>query len=400
MAFCACKGGRARAIRNEMDPEFPANVDSAPHSRDVSPGDMKPIASRTYLTKEEVDHDADANHRALMFRNRLRKNLRRIEPWAAQRRLEAYRLYDSDIPEIRLIVERYGPNLVVWEYARRDEHEQSQAGTQDRFLDAVLNALVEECKVPREHIYVKRRRRQRTFYAGQYEPAEFMNQGRTPSPSREVIVTEGGHRFIVNLSDYLDTGLFLDHRETRALIGRLAPGKRVLNLFGYTGSFTVYAARGGAPSSVTVDMSSTYLDWAARNFTENGLDLTRHRLVRADVLSFLRTPPKKDTTPPFDLIVLDPPTFSNSKRMQGTLDVLRDHAWLIHASLRLLSKKADSVLLFSTNQRRFILRQDELPHDLHIEDLSAKTLPRDFHDPRTRTCYLIRHPAIGAAEQK
>lgn len=356
---------------------------------------MKPIASRTYLAKEEVDHDEDANHRALMFRNRLRKNLRRLEPWAAQRRLDAYRLYDSDIPEIRLIVERYGQNLVVWEYARRDEHEQSAAGTHDRFLDTVLNALVEECNVPREHIYVKRRRRQRTFYAGQYEPAEFMNQERTPS--REVIVTECGHRFIVNLTDYLDTGLFLDHRETRVLIGRLAAGKRVLNLFGYTGSFTVYAARGGAPSSITVDMSSTYLDWAARNFTENGLDLTRHRLVRADVLSFLRTPPQKDTTPPFDLIVLDPPTFSNSKRMKGTLDVLRDHAWLIRASLRLLSKKADSALLFSTNQRSFVLRRDELPNDLHIEDLSAKTLPRDFHDPRTRTCYLIRHPAMGAA---
>lgn len=345
---------------------------------------------------------AQPDHRAEMFRNRLRKNVKRLLPWAKQRGLEAYRLYDSDIPEVRLIVERYGDHLMLWEYARRDFNEADSGEKRERFLNDVTAALVDECGVPESRIFIKHRHRQRTATTGQYEKLDLAEK--KPGATRELIVREGGHRFFINLSDYLDTGLFLDHRETRALVQKLAAGKRVLNLFGYTGSFTVYAAGGGATGSVTVDLSRTYLDWAARNFAENQMDLRRHRLVRADALEFLREPSTQASAHlsgeryaggAFDLIVLDPPTFSNSKRMRGTLDVARDHPWLIAQALRLLSSREDSALIFSCNNRRFNLRQGDLPKSpdgstLEIRDLSAETLPFDFHDPRTRCCYLIR----------
>lgn len=339
--------------------------------------------------------------RAEMFRNRLRKNCKRLRSWAAQRQLDAYRLYDSDIPEVRLIVERYAEYLTLWEYARRADAEPDMGPERDRFLAEVMTILVEECGVPRDKIFLKHRHRQRTGTTGQYDRLEPAVGSR--KRSHELVVREGGFRFIVNLSDYLDTGLFLDHRETRALVRKLAAGKRVLNLFGYTGSFTVYAAGGGATSSVTVDLSRTYLDWAARNFRENRLDLQQHRLLRADALSFLRAPETavrpqargESFSGSFDLIVLDPPTFSNSKRMLGTLDVARDHPWLIGQAMRLLSQRPDSALLFSCNNRRFTLKSGDLPtgsdgRPLEIRDLSSETLPLDFHDPRTRSCYLVR----------
>ncbi|PSM31917.1 class I SAM-dependent methyltransferase [Haliangium sp. UPWRP_2] len=325
--------------------------------------------------------------RAQLFRNRLRKNLRRLQPWIKQQGIEAYRLYNSDIPEVRLIVERYGDYLALWEYSRaadrdlrRDTSERS--AEHEAFLHDVVQALAQECRVPPERIVVKRRERQRG--RAQYQ--------KLAETQREIIVHEGGHRFRVNLQDYLDTGLFLDHRGTRALVGSLSAGRRVLNLFGYTGSFTVYAAAGGARQTLTIDLSNTYLDWTERNLRENGLDLSRHRLLRADVLAWLREPPSTTTDVErdgFDLIVLDPPTFSNSKRMRDTLDIVRDHPWLLSQVLQRL--RAGGQLLFSCNHRRFALRQDELPEadSLHIRDLSAETLPPDFHDPRTRCCYLI-----------
>ena len=323
--------------------------------------------------------------RALMFQNRLRKNLRRLLPWARQRGIEALRLYDHDIPEVRVVVDRYGERVVVWEYARparpddraADEGEPGETATAASYTDDILAVVAELCEVPGESLYVKLRQRQRG--PRQYEKLD--------SARHEFVVREGGQKFLVNLSDYLDTGLFLDHRETRALVGCLARGKRVLNLFAYTGSFSVYAAAGGALSTVTMDLSATYLDWAERNFALNGMDPRQHVLVRAEALSYLRAP---RTVPaaagPFDLIVLDPPTFSNSKKMAGTLDVLRDHPLLIEDCLRLLAP--GGALLFSCNHHRFALRADEIP-GAHFQDLSAQTLPRDFHDPRTHRCFLI-----------
>lgn len=366
------------------------------------------------LDAQPEDHtEEQAERRAEMFRNRLRKNLRRLGPWVRQRKLEAYRLYDCDIPEVRLIVERYGESLVVWEYVRRADRSGSE-GVRQRFLSAVESALIEECKVDPDAIFFKRRERQQHKSQGARPGSAMRAQyEKLGAKGKELLIHEGGHGFWVNLSDYLDTGLFLDHREARAMVGKMAAGKRVLNLFAYTGSFSVYAAGGGAESSLTVDLSSTYLAWAGRNFAENRMDPSRHQLLRLDVLRLLRerSPQqalatalrdagggRQKTTAPspspiFDLIVLDPPTFSNSKRMQGTLDILRDHPQLISQTLRLLAP--GGTLLFSCNHRRFVLRpQDiELAHDprktLDIRDVSAATLPGDFHGPRPRCCFLI-----------
>lgn len=341
--------------------------------------------------------------RAVMFQNRLRKNLRRLLPWARQRGIEALRLYDHDIPEVRAVVDRYGDRVVVWEYASRfrsgdgSEAEapdgastdpQSSGAGPGGYSDDLLAIIAKECGVPGESLYVKLRQRQRG--AQQYEKLD--------SACHEFVIREGGHRFLVNLSDYLDTGLFLDHRETRALVQRLSSGKRVLNLFGYTGSFSVYAAAGGAVRTVTLDLSATYLDWAGRNFALNGMDPQQNVRIRTEVLSYLQNPRRVlGATGPFDLIVLDPPTFSNSKKMAGTLDVLRDHPWLITKAMQLLAP--GGMILFSCNHHRFTLRADELT-GARITDLSEKTLPRDFHDPRTHRCFLIHNePLIDQSER-
>jgi 23S rRNA (guanine2445-N2)-methyltransferase / 23S rRNA (guanine2069-N7)-methyltransferase len=201
-------------------------------------------------------------------------------------------------------------------------------------------------------------------------------------------ITEGPCRFLVNFSDYLDTGLFLDHRLTRALLGELAKDKHFLNLFGYTGTATVYAALGGALSTTTVDMSNTYLDWAERNLElNNQLRKGRgqnHELIQADVLQWLQHNGEQR----YGLIFLDPPTFSRSKRMEDNLDIQRDHVGLIQATAALLDK--DGVLIFSTNLRKFKLDKEKLG-ELNIEDISRKTLPEDFkNNPKIHQCFKIK----------
>jgi 23S rRNA (guanine2445-N2)-methyltransferase / 23S rRNA (guanine2069-N7)-methyltransferase len=190
----------------------------------------------------------------------------------------------------------------------------------------------------------------------------------------------------VNLEDYLDTGLFLDHRYTRRLLGRLAEGRHFLSLFGYTGTASVYAARGGALSTTTVDMSRTYLEWARRNLALNGFEGPAHRLVQADCLQWLR---KAGGGRRYGLIFLDPPSFSRSKRMLGTFDVQRDHAGLIRLTMPLL--KPGGTLIFSNNLRRFRMDREALA-DLDIEDITAATIPKDFgRNPRVHSCWRIGH---------
>jgi 23S rRNA (guanine2445-N2)-methyltransferase / 23S rRNA (guanine2069-N7)-methyltransferase len=200
-------------------------------------------------------------------------------------------------------------------------------------------------------------------------------------------VAEGGLRFLVNFDDYLDTGLFLDHRPTRTRLRELAAGQRFLNLFGYTGSATVYAAAGGARSTTTVDLSRTYLDWTRRNLELNGFGGREHVLVQADVLDWLGGAPAGG----WDLVFLDPPTFSNSKRMSGTLDVQRDHLRLLEDTVRLLAP--GGLLVFSTNYTRFELDAAALA-GLAIEDISRATIPKDFErSPRIHRCFLLRRAA-------
>ncbi len=322
-----------------------------------------------------MDDAARTAARAEMLANRLRKNQRRLRSWSRKLGVSCYRLYDRDIPEIPLAVDWYEGRLHVSEYARGEGPEEAEGDDRDgpsAELAALLRAAAEALAVPLDDCFLKERRRQRG--KAQY--------GRVERSDERLAVQEGGLLFWVNLRDYLDTGLFLDHRPTRALVRAEAEGKRVLNLFAYTGSFTVYAAAGGAAHTTSVDLSQRYLDWASDNLVLNGLAGPQHELLRADVLSYLRDAPAAS----FDLVVLDPPTFSNSKRMQGVLDLQRDQEALLQGAARLLAPGGQ--IFFSTNFRRFRLEEAALA-GLVAHDISDLTVPPDFRDRRIHRCWHI-----------
>ncbi len=304
------------------------------------------------------------------FVNRLRKNLRHLNRWAEREGVTCYRLYDADLPEYAVAVDRYERWLHVQEYAAPPSVDAERARERLEQVLAVLPAVLE---IPRDRVFLKVRQRQRG--ASQYQ--KLADRGRFHE------VREGPARLLVNFTDYLDTGLFLDHRPTRGLLRELAAGRRFLNLFGYTGAATVHAALGGATHTTTVDLSKTYLDWARRNLELNGFTGSRHELIQADCQQWLVWAREH-----YDLIFLDPPTFSNSKRTSETFDVQRDHVELLRRTLRLLAP--NGILIFSTNHRRFRLDRDALA-DLDIEDWSRRTLPPDFaRDPKIHQCWRIR----------
>ena len=316
---------------------------------------------------------------ARMFGNRLGKNLKRLQTWASRSDVSCYRVYDADMPEYAFAIDIYRtvePDLTwlyVQEYAAPAEIELEAVR---RRRNEALSVLPEVTGVPPERIHVRTRRRSKRGeqYRKVDEQANFH------------FVMEGGLRLRVNFDDYLDTGLFLDHRLTRARLRDAAGGKRFLNLFAYTGTATVYAAAGGAVSTTTVDMSRTYLDWAQRNLSINGMTSRQHALVQADCREWLQE--SGAHTARYDLIFLDPPTFSNSKRMEGVLDIERDHGALIQAGAKLLAP--GGLLVFSTNAQRFKL-DDTLAARYDIRDISAATLPRDFErNPRIHRCFEIR----------
>ncbi len=317
---------------------------------------------------------------AEMFANRLRKNLKQAQRWAQRAGVTCYRVYDGDLPEYALAVDLYHEvstgvrHVHVQEYQAPSSIDPEKA--QQRLQEA-LAVLPQVLDVPVERVYFKTRRRQKGI--AQYE--KFSEGG------YYVEVGEGGLRFQVNFTDYLDTGLFLDHRPTRALLRELAPGTRFLNLFAYTGTASVYAAAGGARSTTTVDMSRTYLDWAQRNLDRNGYTGPAHRFVQEDCLAWLNQQAQQ-APGSFDLIFLDPPTFSNSKRMVENFDVQRDHVLLLRDALQLLSP--GGVLIFSNNFRRFKLDRAALEGDVKIEDLTQATIPKDFErNPRIHHCWKM-----------
>jgi 23S rRNA (guanine2445-N2)-methyltransferase / 23S rRNA (guanine2069-N7)-methyltransferase len=307
--------------------------------------------------------------------NRLHKNERQLRKWRGREGVSCYRLYDADIPEYALAVDVYGTESGEWLHVQEYEPPGSvdPGKAQGRLRDA-LSAIPAATGVPPERLVFKVRRRQRG--SEQYE--------RMSQQSRTLIVREGPCRLEVNLTDYLDTGLFLDHRPVRGWLGSSARGKRVLNLFCYTGAASVHAAVGGAASTTSVDLSKTYLAWLRRNLALNGFDEPRHRTVHADAREWL-----SKCTEPFDLIFLDPPSFSNSKRMDGSLDVQRDHAELIEHAMRCLA--ADGTLVFSTNLRSFGL-DDAIEDAFEVDDRSAWSIPKDFErNRRIHKCWFIRH---------
>ncbi|NLE22124.1 MAG: bifunctional 23S rRNA (guanine(2069)-N(7))-methyltransferase RlmK/23S rRNA (guanine(2445)-N(2))-methyltransferase RlmL [Actinobacteria bacterium] len=309
--------------------------------------------------------------------NRLRKNRRRLARRLQREGITCYRLYDADLPEYNLVVDVYGEVAHVQEYAAPPEVDPVKAR---RRLDEALDVIAAVLELPRSAIVLKERRRQRG--SAQYE--------RRADQGRLVPVDEDGLTYLVDLSTYLDTGFFIDQRATRRLVRRLAGGRRFLNLFAYTGTMTVNALAGGSPSSTTVDLSATYLAWAERNLSANGFTAAQqvwapdapaqagstsptpaHTLVRADCLRWVA-----EADGAYDLIWLDPPTFSNSKRMgRATFDVQRDHADLIRMTVRRLLAPG-GVLLFSTNRRHFRLDHDALG-GLDVKDLSRATLAFD-----------------------
>ena len=319
---------------------------------------------------------------AQMFANRLRKNLRQLEPWAQREGIECYRLYDADMPEYAFAIDLYGReprHVYVQEYAAPKSVEEEGARERRREAFAVLPDVL---AVPASHIHARTRQAQKG--SSQYEKRDGSAQD-----AERFVVSEAGLKFWVNFRDYLDTGLFLDHRLVRDLLRGWARGADFLNLFCYTGSATVFAAAGGAHSSASVDLSNTYLEWAEQNLMLNGLDGAQHRLQRADCLDWLEQASAERAA--FDLIFLDPPTFSNSKRMQGVLDVQRDHLGMLRRSMALL--RPGGRLVFSTNFTRFKLDPAALA-EFVVEDITSRTISRDFaRNARIHHCFVVRHRA-------
>jgi len=336
---------------------------------------------------EEVRADWSKRPGAQMFANRLRKNLTRLEPWAEREHIDCFRAYDADMPEYAFAIDLYGRDprhVYVQEYAAPKSVNQESARERRREALAVLPEIL---GAPVSHIHSRVRKPQKG--SEQYEK-------RDAAQSERHIVQEGGLKFWVNFRDYLDTGLFLDHRIVRGMLREWAKDADFLNLFCYTGTATVYAAAGGARSSASVDLSNTYLEWAHQNLLLNGFaaagvwdsggGASRHELYRADCLQWLEE--QESRGPRFDLIFVDPPTFSNSKRMDGVLDVQRDHVGMIRRSMKLLRPRGR--LIFSTNYTRFKLDNDALA-DLAVDDLSVQTIPKDFErHARIHRCFSVR----------
>ena len=307
----------------------------------------------------------------LMFRNRLLKVWKHISKLARRQEIACFRFYDHDLPEFPIAIEWYNGDVHAAEYKRRHGMEDDEHAL---WLEACKQTIAAVLEIEPAKIFMKVRQR-KAGRQGQYE--KFAEE-RT-----ERIVPEGGLNFIINLTDYLDTGLFLDHRITRGMVRSECEGKKVLNLFCYTGSFSVYAAAGGAASVTSVDLSKTYINWAKRNMQYNKLyKAEQHEFIHADVIEWLDYMPA-DT---YDIIVCDPPTFSNSKRMEDNFDVQRDHVGLLK---KLLKGCTDTGrIYFSNNYRGFILDRDAIPA-LTVKDITAQTIPFDFQGKLHRKCFII-----------
>ncbi len=346
---------------------------------ELQPGTVEPDPETVRRNRLDA---ARARPGAAMFGNRLRTNLARLEAWAKRAGVACFRVYDADMPEYSFAIDLYGNDerwAYVQEYAAPVTVDQDAARGR---RDEVLAVLPEILGLPVERIVLRVRRRQKG--GDQYE--------KVGEDAQFHAVREGGYRFLVNFTDYLDTGLFLDHRITRQRVGELAAGRSFLNLFAYTGTATVYAAGAGATASTTVDMSRTYLDWAKRNLALNGLAGPQHGFVQADCLAWLEgqgAAPRRR----YGVIFVDPPTLSRSKRMEREFDVQRDHPRLLGMAARLL--EPGGVIVFSNNFQKFKL-DPAVAQAFEVEDLSGATLPEDFaRNPRIHVCFLLRPRAAG-----
>ncbi|HYJ65206.1 MAG TPA: class I SAM-dependent methyltransferase [Parafilimonas sp.] len=308
-----------------------------------------------------------------MFYNRLLKVYKHKSKQAKRLNVSCYRVYDHDLPEFPFAIELYEDKIYVAEYRRRhgmndEEHEE--------WLQQSFKIISKVLQLPEENFYSRERKKLSHRENQQYEKQNFAQQFLT--------IQENGLKFLINLTDYLDTGLFLDHRITREMVRKESNSKKVLNLFCYTGSFSVYAAAGNAITVTSVDLSKTYLEWAKDNFAINQFkDEKKYFFIHADVMQYLKTLKPNS----FDLIIIDPPTFSNSKRMKDFFDVQKDHVLIINDALKALSK--DGIIYFSTNFSKFILDEKNILASL-IQNITKATTPFDFEGKINRYCFKIK----------
>ena len=351
----------AKPVQQEMAAS-PSPWDKTPKTK------AKPVDSSSVV--ENVSPQAE------MFANRLKKNVRHLAKWARKNQLDCYRVYDADLPDYAVAIDVYGDYVHVQEYAPPADIDPLKASER---LDEVMQIIPAVLGVKDDKVALKLRQKQRG--SNQYESQAALCQ--------RFEVRENDLRFWINLTDYLDTGLFLDHRITRQMLAENSRGKAFLNLFAYTGSATVYAAAGGAKSTTTVDMSNTYLGWARDNMQLNNFVGEQHQFIRADVLAWLNEPATQDLR--FDLIFVDPPTFSNSNKMEGVFDIQRDYSDMLHKVAGLLNPGGE--IFFSTNRRDFKLDASTL-QGMVINDISKATLPPDFErNSKIHYCWRIQKSA-------
>ncbi len=314
------------------------------------------------------------DEQAEILANRLKKKLTHLRKWAKREAVQAFRLYDKDIPEIPLEIDLYGKYLHIAELIKFREKNDAE---QELWTIAMAEASARTLGIPEENVFIKSRKRQKG--KNQYEKFGRENF--------RIDIVEGGLEFEINLSDYIDTGLFLDHRRTRSFVRDMAESARVLNLFAYTGSFSVYAAQGGAAGTTSVDMSQPYCQWAKRNLEKTGfITGNLHRIINANAVEWISQAVSRGEQ--YDLIICDPPTFSNSKKMDRVFDIQKDHVWLMENCLEILGRQG--ILLFSNNFRKFKLENRRLPTGSTIDEITNKTLPEDFAKRKPHRCWIIR----------
>lgn len=359
-------------LASTSDSEAPEKADHLPKADSTVSSAPAPVNKpiRPELTPAFGHLGAKAHEQASLFRTRLTKRARHLRRLPTRQGVTCYRLYERDIPEIPLVVDRYGDHLHITEYERPHDRDPAQHAN---WLDLMAQTASDTLEIPKGQTFLKRRSRQSG--SSQHE--------HVASDHYETEVTEGGLKFVLNLSDYVDTGLFLDHRITRSMVREQAAGKSMLNLFAYTGSFSVYAAAGGASKTTTVDWSNTYLDWARRNMALNGFGGLEHKYHRDSALDFLATHPRQPT---YDLAVVDPPTFSNSKRTDDVWEVQHGYVDLLNSVLPLITP--GGVIYFSSNFRRLKF-DNEAIDAADIREISSQTVPPEYRNRRIHRCWRI-----------
>lgn len=312
----------------------------------------------------------DGEDKLSPFKNRLRKNYKHIRKWAKRTHTNAFRIYDRDVKGYPFAIDFYNNRLCVQFFSSNPAIEEPS----QRLKDELIETFKELFQTEPDQIYWKTRKKRQNLE--QYEKID--------STKENFTVLEYGLKFKINLQDYLDTGLFLDHREARHLIGTMSQDKRILNLFAYTCSFSVHAASGGALSTKSVDMSNTYTAWGRENFLINSFSLKNHEVIRADCLKFLEQEVR--TSHKYDLIIIDPPTISRSKKMDGKFDVQLDYIFLISHALKLLAN--GGFIFFSTNSRKFSFDKSEFK-SCCVEEITHKTIPLDIRNKKIHHCWRI-----------